>query len=333
VVVTGCAGFLGSHLCDWFINHDWEVVGIDNLFGGSLENIHDYVEFHNFDITNNNIQKMASYFANSVLLIHAAASPYEGVSNFAPSYICDNIYSGSVNVFTAAIIAKVPRIVFCSSMARYGVGDPPFNEHQIPEPVDPYGISKESAERVLKNLCDTHGVDWSIAVPHNIYGPKQKYNDPYRNVASIMANRMLQNKQPIIYGNGQQKRCFSYIDDCVESLVKMGTQDNCIRETVNIGPEEEEVTILELSETIADIIGFKLDPIFMPDRPREVKIAHCSSMKAKFLLDYKQTISLREGLVHLIDWIKEKGPKPFEYHLSLEILNKNTPRTWTDQLI
>lgn len=332
-MITGIAGFLGSHLADWFLNNGHEVFGVDDLSGGYRENVHINAKFWKINITKYTPMSLAELIQGCDLVYHCAAAPYEGVSSFAPSYICDNIYSGSVNVFTTAIIAGVKRIVFCSSMARYGIGDPPFNENQKPEPVDPYGISKEAAERVLKNLCQTHGVDWSIAVPHNIYGPRQNYNDPYRNVASIMINRMLQGKQPIIYGSGNQKRCFSYIDDCVESLVKIGTQDNCIGETINIGPEGEEVTINELAETIAYIIGFKLDPIYMPDRPREVRIAHCSALKAKTLLDYKQTISLEDGLESLINWIAMKGPKPFEYNLDLEIVNDKTPKTWTEKLI
>lgn len=333
VFITGVAGFLGSHLADWFLNNGHEVIGIDNFFGGYKENIPKNAIVYNVDITDIYLPVLTMFMEDCDLVYHCAAAPYEGVSNFAPSFICDNIYSGSVNVFTAAIIAKVKRIVYCSSMARYGENSTPFHEYSHPNPVDPYGISKEAAERVLKNLCQTHGVEWNIAVPHNIYGPRQKYDDPYRNVASIMINRYLQDQQPIIYGDGEQRRCFSYIDDCVESLVKMGTMQDCLGETINIGPEGEDISINELARTIAFLLQKPFEPIYMPDRPREVKIAHCSAYLAKTYLGYEQKITLQQGLCKLIDWIKEKGPKPFVYHFDLEIINDKTPKTWTDRLI
>lgn len=333
VMITGCAGFLGSHLCDWFLNNGWSVVGVDNFFGGKDDNIPVGVQFFKWDITNSYLPNLVHVMKDCDLVYHCAAAPYEGVSNFAPSFICNNIYSGSVNVFTAAIVAKVKRIVYCSSMARYGENSTPFHEYSHPNPVDPYGISKEAAERTLKNLCQTHGVEWNIAVPHNIYGPRQKYDDPYRNVASIMINRYLQGKQPIIYGDGEQRRCFSYIDDCVESLVKMGTMKDFYGEIVNIGPEGEDVSINELAKNIAFLLQVPFDPIYMPDRPREVKIAHCSAYLAKTYLGYEQKITLQQGLCKLIDWIKEKGPKPFEYHFDLEIITDQTPQTWTEKLI
>ena len=155
------------------------------------------------------------------MVIHSAAYPHEGLSTFAPYLICKSNFIGSVSVFTAAIQNKVKRIVFCSSMARYGNVKPPFAENQNVNPVDPYGVSKLAAEQVLKILADSHGVEYNIAVPHNIIGPKQKYDDPYRNVVSIMINLMLQKRRPIIYGDGKQTRNFSDVVDCIYCLDKL----------------------------------------------------------------------------------------------------------------
>ncbi len=333
IFVSGVAGFLGSHLAEWFINNGHEVVGIDNLFGGYMSNVPEGVIGYINDITTMSIETLSCMMHKCDVVYHCAAMPYEGVSNFAPGFICNNIFSGSVNVFTAAIIAKVKRIVHCSSMARYGNVVPPFSEYMICHPVDPYGIAKLASEEVLRNLCDTHGVEWNVAIPHNIYGPRQKYDDPYRNVASIMINRMLQDKQPIIYGDGEQRRCFSYVDDCVYSLVQMGIRPDFYSKTVNIGPEKEDISINELARNIAFLMQFDLNPIYMPDRPREVKEAHCSARLAKRFLGYEQKIPLHVGLGHLIDWITEKGPKPFQYNFDLEIITDKTPKTWTDKLI
>jgi UDP-glucose 4-epimerase len=218
-------------------------------------------------------------------------------------------------------------------MARYGNGPVPMVEDQPLNPVDPYGVAKYASELLVRNVCETHGIEYNIAVPHNIIGPKQKYDDPYRNVASIMINRMLQGKQPVIYGDGGQKRCFSFVQDCVNPLVKMGTLPNVTSEVINIGPDEEYISILGLAELIAEIMNFNLDPIMVPDRPKEVRYATCSADKARRLLDYKTTVTLREGLQSIIEWISAHGTKPFEYHLPIEIDSPMVPETWTSRLI
>ena len=208
----------------------------------------------------------------------------------------------------------------------------PFREAYTPKPEDPYGIGKVAAEDILKNLCKVHGVEYVVAVPHNIIGPRQKYDDPYRNVAAIMINLMLQDRQPIIYGDGQQKRCFSFVDDCTYCLAEMATSPTVVGETINIGPDEEFVSILELAEMVANLLCFNLNPRFMDERPQEVKLATCSAEKARELLGYKTTVGLKEGLQQMIDSIRDSGPKPFKYHLSLEIVNEQTPKTWSDRL-
>ena len=126
----------------------------------------------------------------------------------------------------------------------------PYKEDYECRPQDPYGIAKKAGEDVLRNLCETHGVEYVIAVPHNIVGPRQKYDDPFRNVMSIMLNRMLQGKQPIIYGDGMQQRCFSYIDDCLYCLNALAFQDNVVGEIINIGPDEEPITINRISRSV-----------------------------------------------------------------------------------
>jgi len=218
-------------------------------------------------------------------------------------------------------------------MARYGTNQTPFLESYEPRPQDPYGIAKEAAERVLINLCETHGLDWVIAVPHSIYGPRQKYDDPYRNVASIMANLMLQGRAPIIYGDGEQRRCFSYIDDCVGVLGAMATAPQVVGEIINIGPDEEFISVNELADKLANIIGFNGEPVYMPDRPREVKLATCSANKSRRLLGYQTGVFLDQGLRLLVNSIQEMGPKPFEYHFDVEIRNHLLPATWRDRSI
>ena len=330
IFVSGIAGFLGSHLADTFIADGHQVIGCDSMIGGELRNVPNEAEFHQIDCCN--FEAMLRLTKGCDIVYHAAATAYEGLSVFSPHLVMHNIVDASVSLFSAAIQNKVKRIVFCSSMARYGSNEIPFREDYTPKPQDPYGIGKVCAEDTLKNLCQVHGIEYVIAVPHNIIGPRQKYDDPYRNVASIMINLMLQSRQPMIYGDGKQMRCFSFIDDCIFCLKEMAVRDNVIGETINIGPDEEFVEIIELADTIADLLQFKMDPVFMPDRPQEVKMASCSAGKARTMLGYKTTVSLKDGLQQMIDYIREHGAQPFKYHLDLEIINEKTPKTWSERL-
>lgn len=217
-------------------------------------------------------------------------------------------------------------------MSRYGDIRAPFKEDQLPVPCSPYGIGKLATESILRNLSDIHGFDYAIAVPHNIIGPRQKFDDPFRNVAAIMINLMLQGRQPYIYGNGQQERCFSNVWDCVYSLKEMGVRESAKGQVINIGPDHEKVTVLQLAQRIARQLDFKLNPIFLADRPQEARFAHCSSEKARRLLDYKPSHSLDEVITAMIASIRKSGPRPFRYHLNLEIQNELTPRTWGERL-
>ena len=267
------------------------------------------------------------------VVVHTAAYPHEGLSSFSPYLICKSNYIGSISVFTAAIQNNVKRIVFCSSMARYGELEPPFTENQTPKPVDPYGVSKLASEEILRILCNTHGIEYNIAVPHNVIGQKQKYDDPFRNVVSIFINRMLQSKSPIIYGNGEQKRCFSYIDDCLNCLIPMLDQENLNKQVINIGPDEEFVTINKIAELCSNITGVNLNPIYKKDRPKEVKHATCSADKARALLKYKTKVTLNEGIKKTFDYIKNRGVRPFDYNINIEIDNELTPSTWKNKEI
>lgn len=331
IFITGVAGFLGSHLADAMLAEGHEVVGCDNLIGGYLDNIPDGVEFYQVDCQY--LNTMNKLMKGVDIVYHTACTAYEGLSVFSPNLVCQNTYQITASVASAAIAQKVKRFVYCSSMARYGTQERvPFTEDMIPLPQDPYGISKLSAEQLLHCLCKVHGMELVIAVPHNIIGPRQKYDDPYRNVASIMINLMLQGRQPIIYGDGTQKRCFSFIQDDIDCLKKIAFQDNVIGEIINIGPDEEFVTINELAETIADILAFNLEPIYVPGRPQEVKLATCSADKARKLLGYNTQYSLRKGLEEMVEYIEKRGTKKFRYHLDVEIVNDKTPKTWLNKM-
>lgn len=331
VLVTGVAGFLGSHLADALIAEGRQVRGIDNLAGGHKENVPDGVEFRVADCRD--AAAYADLLAGVQVVYHCAAAPYEGFSVFSPSYVHDHTCGATVALLSASVRADVRRFMFCSSMSRYGEGDPPFTEDSPPAPLTPYGIAKYAAELTVRSLCEAHGLEYNIAVPHNIIGPRQRYDDPYRNVAAIMINRMLQGRRPVIYGDGSQIRCFSFVGDVISCLVRLGEDPDVRGEVVNVGPDENPVTVLRLAETIADVLGLPCDPIFVPARPLEVHHATCGSDKARRLLGYHTRTTLREGIEEMAEWITALGPRPFDYNLDLEIQNESTPQTWSEHLI
>lgn len=347
IFITGIAGFLGSHVAEALLAEGHDVGGNDNMSGGDIENVPKQAYFKAFDCLggNRNVDFdhcwKPTQFGVPDVLVHCAALAHEGLSSFSPHLITQSIFGASVRTFSQAIAHGVKRIVFMSSMSRYGNGvgeyiqmqenrGSPFEEFYHPHPVDPYGVAKVAAEDALKILCETHGVKWSILVPHNIIGVRQKYDDAMRNVASIFINRCLQGKPPIVYGNGSQKRCFSPVADCLPSILKAidGAADY---EVVNIGPDGGEITVWDLANRIISMTGMTGVPVQMPDRPNEVKNAYCSSDKARRLLGYEPKQSLNDCLREMVADIQRRGTKEFKY-LPVEI-TKGAPKTWTERLI
>lgn len=333
ILVTGNAGFLGSHLTEALTAEGHNVVGVDNLMSGDPSNIN--VRTHIADTSDFKIMERIIGLERPDIVYHAACTPYEGFSVFSPYTVTHNTFDNTMGVLSAAVGSGVQRFVYASSMSRYGKQEPPFSEEMAPAPEDPYAVAKVASELVIKQMAETHGMEYVIAVPHNIIGARQKYDDPYRNVASIMINRNLQGLPAIIYGDGNQERCFSFVGDCLTSLLRM--VDCPSGEVYNIGPDQEDsevVTINELARVVAELTGFNGEPIHKPDRPREVKRAFTSSRKIRRDFGYRTTVTLREGLQQMVEAIKAEGTKPFDYSfLDLEIVNDLTPTTWKNREI
>ena len=331
IYITGIAGFLGSHLAKRLIDLGHEVSGNDSMIQGDLENLPKNINFHKTDCCD--YDEMSKNLKNIDIVYHCAATAHEGLSVFSPNFITKNIYQASISVITASILNKVKRFIFCSSMARYGNQKSPFVEEMQAKPEDPYGIAKVAVEDTLKLLCKVHSMDYNIAVPHNIVGPNQKYDDPFRNVMSIFINRNLQNKPSIIYGDGNQKRCFSYIDDVIFCLEKLALDKKISKEIINIGPDEETITINQLAKMVANETGYNGEPLYVEGRPQEVMEASCSSNKARKLLGYKTKTSLIDSVKLTADYIRKKGTKDFLYNLPVEIKSNKTPETWVKKTI
>lgn len=359
VFITGIAGFLGSHLAEHFIKEGHEVTGIDNLVGGDAKNVPEGVDIWlREDCSDLRVMKKTLGVIKPDVVYHFACYPHEGLSVTSPHNIATSVLNASTATFSASIQNGVKRIVFGSSMSRYGDGDKslleggaPFREFYDTSPQDPYASAKVASEQILKQLCETNDVEYVIAVPHNIVGIGQCYDDPFRNVAAIFLNRMKQGLPPIIYGDGEQTRCFSPIEDCVDCLATMGDLErkDLNGQTINIGPDGEDITVKELARLCAEVVGYEglskssVAPdgftigsdgfLYGEDRPREVKHASCTADKARELLGYKPKGDLRGCLQSLADAIPDKGV-PFRYdRYVLEIENDTTPRTWLERLM
>lgn len=337
ILITGCAGLIGSHLSQTYLELGYKVVGIDSLVGGYSSNlpIHSSFYFYNIDILDTKQVSDIFKLYNPEAVIHCAALAHEGLSVFSPKIITENIYAGTISIASAAIAAGTKTFINTSSMARYGDITPPFTEDSIPNPVDPYGMAKLHAEQQLNLLSDIHGLKVFHVIPHNVCGPNQCYTDPFRNVMSIFANRVMHDRPIYIYGDGEQKRSFSHVTDSVKAFTKLHKNSDYIanKSVFNIGPDDgSEVTINKLAKLVSAYFNKPENVIHLPPRPQEVKHAWVSTDKAKQILQYEAAISIDETVRDTITWVKNSGKKDFDYHLELEIVNEHTPKTWTDKL-
>jgi UDP-glucose 4-epimerase len=340
ILITGAAGFMGSHLVDFLTsNSKHEVFAVDDLSGGYIKNVSPKAHFTKLDLRNR--KKVEQYIAEvkPELLYYLAADASEGRSQFTPLSSTERNYLAYIYTIVPAIKHGLKKVVLTSSMSVYGAQKPPFSEDMLKKPEDIYGIAKSAMEDATGVLAKVHGFDYVIIRPHNVYGQKQNLADPYRNVIAIFINCLLSNKHFYIYGDGNQKRAFTFIEDFTPYFARSGFSDICNGETINIGPKEE-YSISELADVVLKIffpngnIPKYLKPEYLPLRPQEVMEAYCTNDKATKLLGYRTTVTLEEGVRKMIEWARKKGPQKFKYlENGVELKTKDLPKTWGEELI
>ncbi len=330
---------MGSHLVDALIAEGHEVFGVDDMSGGFWRNVNPHSSFTRLDLRDH---EAADRYVSSVrpeVIFHLAADATEGRSQFTPVTCTERNLVAYLHTLVPAIRCGLQKVLLTSSMSVYGAQQPPFDEEMPPQPEDIYGVSKTSMEQVTRILSEVYGFGYTIIRPHNVYGPRQNLADPYRNVIGIFINCLLNDKPFYIYGDGEQRRAFTYIDDFTPYVVKAAFDESCDREVINIGPCDE-VTINHLAQVVLQSfygdkpIPAHIKPEHMPARPKEVRDAYCTDAKARRLLGYHTSVSLAEGIRRMMDWARELGPqKPRYMEDGLEITNSCTPITWTRKLI
>jgi len=305
ILITGVAGLLGSRLSDWIIENKPEVqiVGIDDLSGGYIENVNPKVELWQMNLVNGNISECFERHQFDYVY-HMAAYAAEGLSPFIRSYNYQNNLVATSRVINECIKHDIKRLVFTSTMAVYGHGTGEiFDEIQVPCPVDPYGIAKYACEMDIKVAGEQHGLDWCIIRPHNVYGVKQNIWDKYRNVLGIWMYQHMNGEPMSIFGDGEQKRAFSFIDDCLEPLWKSSQQENCSKEIINLGGTRH-YTINEANETLKEVI--KDGQTVYKEQRHEVKVAVPTWQKSVDLLGYEDKTTLYNGLSQMWEWVKKQ---------------------------
>ena len=305
ILITGVAGLLGSRLARWIIENKENVVviGIDNLSGGYIENVDKRVKFYQIDLIDDSLQEI---FNNEKpdFVYHFAAYAAEGLSPFIRKYNYMNNLVATANVINECIKHKIKRLVFTSTMAVYGFGDGSiFDEKMLRAPIDPYGNAKAACERDIEIAGEQHDLDWCIIRPHNVYGESQNIWDKYRNVLGIWMYYHLNGKPVTIFGDGTQKRAFSFIDDSLEPLWNAAFFETASRQIINLGGIHG-YSINEAANTLIDVMGGG-EKIYLEGR-HEVHTAVPTFQKSIDILKFEHKTDLHEGLTKMWDWAKKQ---------------------------
>lgn len=305
ILITGVAGLLGSRLADWIIENKPEVtvIGVDDLSGGYKENINPKVNFWQMDLVNHPIENI--FESHDIdYVFHFAAYAAEGLSPFIRCYNYDNNLKATAKIVNECIKHNIKRLVFTSTLAVYGHGNGGiFDESQQQAPIDPYGVAKYGCEMDIQIAGEQHGLDWCIIRPHNVYGVKQNIWDKYRNVLGIWMFQHLNGEDMTIFGDGEQTRAFSFIDDSLEPLWNSAVREEASKEIINLGGIEE-ISIKDASVVLREVIG---EGNIVHLEPRhEVKHSIPTFQKSIDILGFEYKTELKEGLAKMWEWAKEQ---------------------------
>jgi len=329
ILVTGCSGFIGSHLAETLLAAGHKVVGLDDLSGGSEENNPGGMIFRQGSITDNELVDSLFQEHGFDYVFHLAAYAAEGLSHFIKRFNYTNNLIGSVNLINAAVNAgTVKCFVFTSSIAVYGPNQVPMTEDMVPQPEDPYGIAKYAVEMDLKESHRMFGLNYIIFRPHNVYGERQNIGDRYRNVIGIFMNQIMQDKPMTIFGDGRQTRAFSYISDVAPIIAGSIDRPHAYNQVFNIGADTP-YSVVHLAEVVARAMGSQ-PQINKLEARQEVIHAFSSHDKAKAVFgDLMLNVSLEEGIARMAEWAKSVGIKQSVKFGNIEV-ERNMPKSWKD---
>jgi UDP-glucose 4-epimerase len=324
-LVTGGAGFMGSHVAEHLLNMGHRVVVLDDLSGGFRENVPAGAIFVHGSVTDHDLIDRIFDRHSFDFVYHLAAYAAEGLSHFIKRFNYNNNLVGSVNLINACVNHGVKCFVFTSSIAVYGAGQTPMSEETTPVPEDSYGIAKLAVEQELRVSHEMFGLDYIIFRPHNVYGERQNIGDRYRNVAGIFMNQLLRGEPLTVFGDGTQERAFTHIDDVAPVIARSVNLPGARNQIFNVGADQPH-TVNDLAHIIADAMGVKCELIHLDPR-NEVKIAFADHSKAQRIFGQPKKKSLRDGVSAMAAWVKVHGSRESSIFEGIEIL-KNLPPSW-----
>lgn len=324
-LVTGGAGFIGSHIVNHLLKQGHKVIVLDDLSGGDKDNINPAAIFYegsilDVDLINTLFEKYKFSY-----IYHLAAYAAEGLSHFIRNYNYQNNLIGSINLINASINHNIKCFVFTSSIAVYGTNNLPLTETQYPQPEDPYGIAKYAVELDLLNAHKMFGMDYIIFRPHNVYGKHQNIGDKYRNVVGIFMNQILENKPLSIFGNGEQTRAFTHIDDVAPYIANSVNIANARNTIFNIGSDTV-YSVKELAVAVSKAMQAELN-INQLEKREEVTHAYANHKKFETVFNPQQQVSLELGLSEMAEWVKTHGARFSKEFQNIEI-TKKLPESW-----
>ena len=324
-LITGGAGFIGSHVARHCLEMGHQVVVLDDLSGGFIDQVPEGAIFVEGSITDKDL--VTRLFAEHQFdyVYHLAAYAAEGLSHFIRNFNYQNNLIGSINLINESIKHKIKCFVFTSSIAVYGQGQLPMREDMVPQPEDPYGVSKYAVELDLKSAHEMFGLNYIVFRPHNVYGENQNIGDKYRNVIGIFMNQIMQKLPLTVFGDGTQTRAFSYIDDVAVPISKSVTNQKAYNEVFNIGADQP-YSINQLAEVIG--VNFNTTPEIKYLRARnEVEHAYSDHQKARDVFGLDNPVSLEEGIEKMSGWAKQAGARKSKEFGNIEITEK-LPEGW-----
>jgi UDP-glucose 4-epimerase len=326
-LVTGAAGFIGSHVAAELVRQGHRVVGLDDLSGGFRKNVPAGVRF--IEGSTNNTALVPRLFDKYRFdyVFHLAAYAAEGLSHFIRSFNYRNNLLGSINLINASVNAGTVRcFVFTSSIAVYGKLPAPMTEALAPCPADPYGVAKYAVELDLAAAREVFGLEWIIFRPHNVYGPGQHAGDPYRNVIGIFMKQILEGRPLSIFGDGSQSRAFTHISDVAPVIAASVGRPAAYNQIFNLGSDEP-TSVLALAGSVSRAMGVALRIEHLPAR-HEARHAYCLHDKARaYFGDLIQNVGLETGLAQMARWIKQTGLRRGEPCRTIEI-EREMPACW-----
>ena len=325
-LVTGAAGFIGSHVVDSCLELGMEVVATDDLSGGFRENVPADARWIQGDLRDGDFVSDLFDTGRFDFVYHLAAYAAEGLSHFIRAYNYRTNLEASVHVINNAVLQEAERLVFTSSIAVYGAGQVPMREDMTPMPEDPYGISKYAVELDLAAAQHMFGLDYTVFRPHNVYGERQNIADPYRNVIGIFINNVMQGKAMPVFGDGLQTRAFSYISAVAPAIAKAPLLEGARNEVFNVGADTP-YSIVELAGTVARALEVEPEVVHLPARS-EVVHAFSDHSKATSVFGEAEHVPLDEGIARMVRWARQTGPRPpVRFAEAIEVA-RNLPPSW-----